>query len=204
MGREEDEKMMRKASKLQLIKDAFYDPETGYVGAQKLHRRLKKHGVTHKEVQAFLSEQEVVQVNRKRTDTGSFVPMWPLQQIQIDLIYIKNPGLNKFSYAMTGIDVFSKRADVVLMKKKNKEASVAAMKEMLKRLGTPGEVLTDEGSEFNNRLLRKYLEEEGVELILTLNHAPFAERFNRTLKEREKCRSDPQNCSKLQMCPPRL
>ena len=167
----------------QLIRDAYYNPETGYVGAQKLHRRLKKEGVTMREVKTFLANQEVVQVNRKQTDTGSFVPMWPLQQIQIDLIFIKNKGLNNASYAMTAIDVFTKKAGVELMKNKDAESSVEAMTVLLGKLGTPDEIMTDEGSEFNNHLMKEYLEKKGVELILTLNHAPFVERFNRTLKE---------------------
>ena len=173
----------QKADTVRLIRDAYYNPETGYVGARKLHRRLKKQGVTLREIQSFLKNQEVVQVNRKQTDTGSFVPMWHLQQIQIDLIYIKNQGLNNASYGMTAIDVFTKRAAVELMKKRDAPSSLAALKVVLERLGTPDEIMTDEGSEFNNKLVRAHLKDIGVELILTLNHAPFVERFNRTLKE---------------------
>jgi hypothetical protein len=172
-----------KSDTTQLIKDAFYNPLTGYVGAQKLHKRLKKEGVTMREIESFMKKQEVVQVNRKQTDTGSFVPMWPLQQIQIDLIYIKNKGLNKASYAMTAIDVFTKRAEVALMKKRDAASSLEALKAILKSLGTPDEIMTDEGSEFNNATVKAHLKGEGIELILTLNHAPFVERFNRTLKE---------------------
>lgn len=172
-----------KAETALLIRDAYYNPETGYVGAQKLHRRLKKDGVTMREVKEFLGNQEVVQVNRKQTDTGSFVPMYPLQQIQIDLIFIKNQQLNNATYAMTAIDVFSKKATVALMARKDAPSDLKALKTVLERLGTPDQIMTDEGSEFNNNLVRDYLKEKKVELILTLNHAPFVERFNRTLKE---------------------
>jgi hypothetical protein len=59
----------------QLIFDTYYNPETGYSGAQKLYERLKNQGVTMKDVQEFLKTQHVVQVNKKNTGKlGSFVP----------------------------------------------------------------------------------------------------------------------------------
>ena len=58
-----------------------------------------------------------------------------------------------------------------------------AMGKILQRMGKPEYVYVDEGSEFNNTQFKKLMEENGIEIIFTLTHAPMVERFNRTLKE---------------------
>eukprot|EP00732_Lithocolla_globosa_P004383 Lithocolla_globosa_v1_NODE_4016_length_1528_cov_244.244399.p1 type:complete len:341 gc:universal NODE_4016_length_1528_cov_244.244399:1199-177(-) len=168
----------------ELISRTFYDPISGYVGSKKLYERLKDKGVTLKEIKEFLANQEVVQVNTKsRGKLGSFVPVYPLYQFQIDLVYIENKGLNKASYALTCIDTFSKMADVELMQNKTMVETVRAMEEVFKGLGIPEQIYCDEGSEFNNYMFRNLCKENDIELILTLKHATMIERFNRTLKE---------------------
>eukprot|EP00732_Lithocolla_globosa_P000850 Lithocolla_globosa_v1_NODE_330_length_4438_cov_177.263746.p1 type:complete len:338 gc:universal NODE_330_length_4438_cov_177.263746:2032-3045(+) len=167
-----------------LIFDTFYNPLTGYVGSKKLYERLKDQGVTMNEIENFLSTQEVIQINKKNTGKqGSFIPNYPLQQFQIDLVDIQNKGLNKASYGLTCIDAFSKKADAELMKNKTMTETVRAMKVVFKRLGTPKQIYCDEGSEFNNNMFRDMCRDKNIELILTLKHATMVERFNRTLKE---------------------
>eukprot|EP00732_Lithocolla_globosa_P001718 Lithocolla_globosa_v1_NODE_925_length_3076_cov_153.246938.p1 type:complete len:340 gc:universal NODE_925_length_3076_cov_153.246938:2869-1850(-) len=168
----------------ELISNTFYDPISGYVGSKKLYERLKDKGVTLKEIKEWLANQEVVQVNTKSSGPlGSFIPNYPLQQFQIDLVYIENKGLNKASYALTCIDTFSKMADVELMRNKTMDETVRAMKEIFRGMGIPEQIYCDEGSEFNNYKFRALCKENEIELILTLKHATFIERFNRTLKE---------------------
>ena len=149
------------------IKNAFYDPDTGYTGANKLYRRLQKKYPSLKlsDVQKVLNKQKVVQVNKKSSHNGSFVPPYPMFQFQIDLIHLKDRKLNKASYGLTCIDTFTKKADIVLLKRKTDQETA------------------DEGKEFDNNKFRKLTDRLGIELILTLRHAPVVERFNRTIKE---------------------
>jgi len=166
-----------------LIKDAYYNPDTGYVGAQKLYEKLKKEGVTLPQVKRFLKNQEVVQLTKKNHQNTSFVPQKPLQEFQIDLIYIENKQLNANSYGLVCIDVFTKIADVELMKKKTAKDTVKAMEEILKRMGIPQSIYCDEGSEFIAKEFQDLAKKNNINVIYTLTHAPFVERFNRTLKE---------------------
>jgi hypothetical protein len=58
------------------------------------------------------------------------------------------------------------------------------MRDCFKKLGgSPSYIYCDKGSEFINESFKKLLEENGTEIVYTLNHANFAERLIRTLKQ---------------------
>lgn len=167
-----------------IIRKAYYNPEEGYVGIDKLYRKLKSKGVTREDITSFLKRQEVYQVNKKNNrKPSSFIPRYPLQEFQIDLIYLENKHLNDASYGLCSIDAFTKKGDIELMKKKTKQATVDAMLEILDRMGIPKMLYCDEGSEFNNAPFKKMCKDLEIELIFTIKHAPIVERFNRTIKE---------------------
>ncbi len=134
-----------------IIRVAYYNPEEGFVGIEKLYQKLKSKGVSRDDIRKFLKKQEVYQVNKKNNrKMRSFVPQYPLQEFQIDLIYLDDSHLNNARYGLCCIDAFSKRADVELMKKKTKEQTVDAMDEVMHRMGVPEMIYCDEGSEFNH------------------------------------------------------
>jgi transposase InsO family protein len=170
-------------NKKKLILDNYYDPDIGLVGSRKLYEKLKDKGVSLKDVRNTLKTQEIVQVNQKSQLNRSFVPDRPLQEFQIDLIYIENEHLNESRYGLCCIDAFTKKADVELMKKKTSADTVIAMENIFSRMGLPSMIYCDEGSEFNNAEFKKLMKENDIEIVFTLTHAPMVERFNRTLKE---------------------
>ena len=167
----------------EILRRIFYDPATGFTGATKLHRQVKDQGITMREVRAFLGKQDIVQSTRKVDNQGSFIPQRKGQEIQIDLIYIDHSHLNQAKYAMTAIDIFTKEATAVLMKRKTEGEAVIAMKTVLSRLGVPEMVYSDRGSEFDNKKFQALLSTHNIKQVWTHTHAPFIERFNRTLKE---------------------
>lgn len=164
------------------IKKAYYDPRTGYVGIEKLYKKLEKQGISKSAVKKWMKKQEVYQVNQAPDLSGSFIPSYPLQEFQIDLIYLDDKHLNNASYGLCCIDVFTKLADIELMKKKDEKETVRAMRVLLEKMGTPEMIYCDEGSEFNNKGFKKLMDEYGIELVLTMRHAGVVERFNRTIK----------------------
>lgn len=177
--------MSLKKANTKIIRDAFYSPETGFVGVDKLYAILKPQGIKRAEIKEWMQSQEVVQRNRKNTQPkNSFVPRFPLQQFQIDLIYIDNPVLNQAKYGLSCIDSFSKRADVELMKKRTQGETIDAMIAIFERMGTPQSIYSDEGSEFDNANFRKFCKDLDIDLIFTFTHATIVERFNRTIKEK--------------------
>lgn len=166
------------------IRQIYYNPESGFVGVEKLFRKLKSEGVNRKDILKFLKKQEVYQVNRKNNKrSGSFIPRFPLQEFQIDLIYLDDKHLNQASYGLCCIDAFTKKADIELMKRRTKSSTVDAMMNVLDRMGVPTMIYCDEGSEFNNSAFKTMCDELGIKLVFTIRHAPIVERFNRTVKE---------------------
>lgn len=165
-----------------ILREIYYDPKRGLAGAEKMYHKVKSIGIKRKWVDAFLKKQEINQINATPQLSGSFIAPYPLYEFQIDLIYLENKQLNQASYGLVCIDVFSKKADIELMKLKDEKNTVKAMSAILDRMGIPEVVYCDEGAEFNNAGFRRLMKTHDIELILTLRHAPFAERFNRTIK----------------------
>ncbi len=171
-------------NKEDIIKKAYYDPEEGFVGITKLHYKLKSQGISLNDIKKFISKQEVYQRNKKNNEKGnSFIPRYPLQEFQIDLIYLDYPTLNLHKYALCCIDAFSKKANIELLKKKDAGDVTLAMSKVFLRMGLPDLLYCDEGSEFKNKTFLKLMKEHGVEVIFAIGHATFVERFNRTIKE---------------------
>src|SRR5262245_2324364 len=69
-------------------------------------------------------------------------------EFQVDLIYIENTHLNNASYGLVCVDIFSKKGDVELMKRKSAPEVAKAFAKILERMGKPEYVMSDEGSEF--------------------------------------------------------
>ena len=108
-------------------------------------------------------------------------------QFQIDLIEIgKMANVNdNYRYLLTAIDIFSRYAFVEPLKNKTASVFLKGFKTIVKKARQlPRKILADRGSEIKNRLFKDYCRRNGVTLLHTDNfeHAPFVERFNRSLK----------------------
>ncbi|MDR3594723.1 DDE-type integrase/transposase/recombinase [Clostridium sp.] len=172
-------------NKQDTIKELYYSPSEGFIGADALYKKLKPQGITMKDIKTFLDKQSVVQRNKKNTQPkNSWVGKYPLQEFQIDLIYIDDPHLNQARYGLCAIDAFTKRADIVLMKKKTKEDTVDALIDIFQNMGIPDVLFSDEGSEFDNNEVHKLCKRLDIEQVFTFTHATIIERFNRTIKEK--------------------
>ena len=161
--------------------------------------------ITQADVKKFLSSLENVQVHKKDVITNSYTTSAPLVQFQIDIAEIKKTikenGVSKnllsyenpktkmmipkanTIYALTCIDIFTKNVSLRIMKKKDANTTLDALKSILKEMGKPAEIFCDDGSEFTNNLVGKYCQDNDIELIFGIGHAPYVERFHRYLKE---------------------
>ena len=167
-----------------LLTKAYYDPSIGFSGARKLYEHLKTQGVTFREVQEFIKNQQVAQTHAKNVHNNSFIPNHIKQEFQIDLIYLENKYLNQGNkYGLTCIDIFTKRGHCELLKKKDNADVLNGMKRILKVMGIPESVYSDEGTEFKSAQFQKLMADNNIKQVFSLSHAPYIERFNRTIKE---------------------
>ena len=91
-----------------------------------------------------------------------------------------------YRYMLTVIDVFSKMAWAVPVKRKNGEDVTVAMESVLKQGRVPRNLFTDKGKEFFNSNFKKLMNKYKINLYTTYSNikASIAERFNRTLKNK--------------------
>jgi hypothetical protein len=87
-----------------------------------------------------------------------------------------------YKMGMAGIDIFTKKAMAVAIPDKTKESLLEAMKVIFKELGKPKVLMTDEEGGLVSNFVSAYLKKEGITYIVNRNHAPFVERYIRTLK----------------------
>ena len=125
------------------------------------------------------------QVLTKRRGDISFVAEGPLQQFQIDLVYMPKSWFNSgFKYIFCCIDVFSKKADMIPLKDREQTTTTKAFEKILGNIGIPKTIYSDQGSEFKNNTFQKLLDKHNIQIIFALGHAPFVESFNKTMKNR--------------------
>ena len=75
-------------------------------------------------------------------------------------------------YMLVCVDVFSKLCAAVPMDDKRPETVVAALHQCFAELGIPGRIYTDEGGEFENRIMDAFLASLQVTCLLYTSPSP--------------------------------
>ena len=108
--------------------------------------------------------------------------------IQVDLMDFQSisSSNNGFKYVLVGIDVFSKYAWAVAIKRKTAEAVLRGLQSIIQDM-TPKKIQCDRGLEFFNQRIDRWLKSKKIEMYATYNYdmkACVVERFIRTFKSR--------------------
>ena len=87
-------------------------------------------------------------------------------------------------YFLCSVDVLSKYSWVVPLKDKSGMSIVNAFQKIISEGGKPNKIWVDQGGEFYNNLLKRFLKINSIEMYPTYNKAKsvVSERFIRTLK----------------------
>ncbi|OYV32737.1 MAG: hypothetical protein B7Z80_26030 [Rhodospirillales bacterium 20-64-7] len=169
--------------KERVISRVYYDLRAGFGSiAQTLQQaRAIDPSITREDVSRFLNKQEIRQ-RKKPNRYNSFVPNARLDQIQIDLAdFTGRSPVHR--YGLVAIDSFTKEATVVPLVDKNSETTARALDEVLRKLGLPNALVTDEGGEFQGAFQRR-LNYYSVRHQVLRTPPIFVERLIRTLKEK--------------------
>lgn len=188
-----------------IMKDLYENPL--YSGnALTLYNNIQNLGIktdlTLKDVRKWLNNTEYKQTAQKYKQRGVYIPIRPKQEYQLDVLYFIEPNsnlkqyqkynslgtrtfkLNKgFKYGIICIDIFTKYADIELLKFKKAKPVLEATLKIFKRMGNPESIYTDHGKEFLS-VFQKKMEELNIKQISTMTHASFAERFIKTFKNK--------------------
>jgi len=158
----------------------------------------------------FKNNREKLQAPKKQ-NTNSYVAPGPGHELQIDLFhyYYKQPYRQKVKpdqpdkgprlkinraevrattavapYGLMAIDVFTKKMHVVPLKLNQAKDWREALEEIFNVLGVPKMIYTDNDSSVKEKGLQNYLKRKNVTSVITRQHASFAERAIRYLKNR--------------------
>ena len=185
------------SQKEKIIEEYYKNPRYGLSSANKLYEVLKaknltwnidniSKGITLNNIKEWLSKQEIHQILKSRhSKYNSFVAENPLDQFQIDLIFMEKQWHNSgYKYLLSCVDVFSKKGLMIPMKTKTKKETAEAINLLFQKMGKPKSIYSDKGSEFNNSDVLDILKQHKIKIIFALNHAPFIESFNKTMKNK--------------------
>ena len=110
--------------------------------------------------------------------------IWGVDLADIQSLSKKNKGIK---YLLCAIDLFSKYAFVIPLKDKKGISITNAFDKIIKQFKRkPNKLWVDQGSEFHNRVFKKWLSDNDIIMYATFNEGKsvVAERFIRTLKNK--------------------
>ena len=141
-----------------------------------------------KEVNKILAEKlhkPVIKKFNKRKVYSKFRDnIWGVYLADMQSLSKKNKDIK---YLLCPIDLYSKYAFVVPLKDKKRISIVSAFNKIIKQSNRkPNKICVDQGSEFYNRVFKKWLSDNDIIMYSTFNEGKsvVAERFFRTLKNK--------------------
>ena len=171
-------------TKDEILNFIYFDP-AGYGSIKQTYEEAKKKDktITIKDVKDFIDKH--VEQKKQLRGMNSFIAQKPKQEYQMDLFFISKKDFPNEEY--TGgslmIDIFTKFINIIPIKTKTIPELLEAIKKVLNKMGKPESIYTDnEGAWSLGTEIDKYFKDNNIKHIITLSHAPVAERSIRTIK----------------------
>lgn len=177
------------------LRTIYYDPNhpAAFGSVSRLYQAARNvvPSITLAFVKQWILGQNVytlhAPLNRRFPRRKTLAPglYYQMQMDLVDLSNIKNKN-NGFTFLLTAIDVFSRKAFVVPLKSKRGSDVRDAIANIFTNYPPPKYVQTDSGKEFYNHTVMRYLKQLNIRLFSTSSDTKCAlvERFNRTLKQK--------------------
>ena len=177
-----------------MLKQIYYDPETGLQGVENLYRKAKEldKTITRKYVADWLKKQETNQIHAPRKEVKNYYPIksnekdhiWQIDLMDVSAQAHHNRNVN---YVLCCIDIWTRYAWVRLLKNKTNKVCTEAFADILAEAGTaPAILMSDNGSEFISRSWKALLKKHEIESSYAEpgdhHRMGIVERFNKTLR----------------------
>ena len=183
LKKERHEKMADVERRREIIRQVYTNPRTGFGNLDQTLRqaRARDQTISRGDVRLFLNNLIVRQDRPERGHNG-FVPPEPMFQLQVDLADMTAFAQGPYKYMLVAIDTFSKKLTAIPMANKDAATASRAWDQVVKDLGIPLTVYSDDGSEFKREFKQK-LDYFDIDKVVSRGHATVVERAIRTLKE---------------------
>ena len=145
---------------------------------------LKGSGIENKQLADELHKPIIKNFKRRKVHSSFKDNIWGVHLADMSLISKFNKGIK---YLLCVIHLFSRFAWVIGIKDKKEPSIVNGFKKILNSSERkPNKIWLDHGSEFYNKVFKKFVKENNVEMYSTHNEGKsvVAERFIKTLKNK--------------------
>ena len=178
-----------------VLKTIYYDTKSpgGFSSALKLYKAAKQKlpDLKLSDVKLFLRGELTYTLHkqaRRKFKRNPVIVAHPGEQWQADLMDMTQWSKynNGFNYILTIIDIFTKKAFAVPIKKKQGDLVADAFKKIFENTA-PTYLQTDKGTEFKNKHVQQILKNYNVAFFTSQNEAikcSIVERLNSTLKNK--------------------
>ena len=196
-GRQVEQIVVPYKYRTEIMTNAHSIPLAGHMGVGKTKNRIIQHYFwpkMSKDVKRFVKQCKVCQMKGSGSNftkapiqTGVTATR-PFQKVAIDIIGLMPIMSNRgHRYILTLIDICSRYAEAVPLKKIESTDIVQALYLIFTRIGFPEEIISDRGTQFTSKLTKEFMETFGIKQKFTTPYHPqcngMCERFNKTLKE---------------------
>ena len=128
--------------------------------------------------------REIFRKFKKRKVYSSFRDnIWGVDLADMQSLSKYNKGIE---YLLCAIDLFSRYAWVVPIKDKRGITIVNAFQKLISKVHKPNKIWVDQGGEFYNKILKRFLKINNIKMYSTYNEgkSAVAEKYIRTLKKK--------------------
>ena len=197
--------------KARIIKRMYDHEEQSFGSLDDAWRQAKAEeiSITMADVKRVLNSFEDRQVKMRHSRQNSFVSPGPKFEIEMDVIDLGRPKEEEgqasqttatyLRFGLVGIDNFTKKAWVVPMDNKDAQNLIAATKDIFHNVGKPKQIYTDQEKAMTGNEYRRFLSDQRVKHLTSINGAHTVERFNRALKNMLDRRLRAKNLSKKRL-----
>ena len=166
----------------EIIDSVYHDP-AGYGSMAYTLKHAKKKDPTIKLEDIRRGFENNIERTGKLRGFNSYVASKPNQEYQMDLMFFTEADL-EFKVGMLMVDIFTKITVVVPLKTNQTDDVLEGLKKSFKQIGNYPEMLyTDNEGSLSSNIIKAYFKEHNIDHIITLSHAPVAERGIRGFKD---------------------
>jgi transposase InsO family protein len=179
-----------------ILKDMYDDNKIGAgLGIFSFYNKVTQLylGIKRSDVRDFLSRQTTYQLTKQKTPSINrcIIAKYPNQRWQIDLLDVANYcGFNKKrKYILTAIDIFSRYVFAIGIVNKTPKTIIKGLEEIYNKQSHvfPLILQSDNGSEFKNKDMTLWCEQNGIRQLFTPSHTPtsngLVENWNKQLRK---------------------
>ena len=170
-----------------VIRGIYYDREDGFESVLNTYRKANKvlNTITVADVRNFIEKQKgSYKQTKPYKGFNSYVAPQALHELQLDLAIFTDSTKDNdgYKYAFVAIDIFSKYMWAIPIRDKKPQESIRAFNEVLDKIGTPQQIMSDREGAWESTEFVKLLNQHKIKHIISSSPPPFSERAVQELK----------------------